>query len=69
MGIRKPKWKYVGTTYDVHLKDTRKGKGGSTSMTFLGKSVKDVKGQAKKVYKPFMKITKVKKFSRNYREK
>jgi len=65
---KKTKIKYVGTTYDVFLKDTRKKHKGSTSITLLGKDVSSVKKQAKKIYKPFMKITKVKKITRNYRE-
>ena len=62
------KQKFVGSTYDVFLKDTRKKNKGSTSITLFGKNISDVKKQAKKTFKPFMKITKVKKISDHFRE-
>ena len=61
---KKCKEKYVGTTYDVFLDCGDKGK---TSITLLGKNVKDVKKQAKKIYVKKCKITKVKKITKNYR--
>jgi len=61
------KAKYRGTTYDVFLEDTRKKNGGKTSITLMGKSKKDVEAQAKKIYKPFMKITKIKIINKVYR--
>ena len=59
--------KYRGTTYDVYLKDTRTKNGGTTSITLLGKSQASVIKQARKTYKPFMKVTKVKTISKVYR--
>ncbi len=62
------KAKYRGTVYDVYLKDTRKGSSKEVSMmSFIGKNKKDVEKQAKKIYKPFMKITKIKLITRVYR--
>ena len=62
------KSKYVGTTYDVFLRDTRTKDGEETSITLIGNSKADVVKQAKSSYKSFMKITKVKFITRNYRE-
>jgi len=61
------KAKYRGTTYDVYLKDTRTKNGGTTSITFLDKSKAGAIRQAKKTYKPFMKVTKVKTINKVYR--